>query len=47
MTSKINGCNTQAINPIKQDQVLEEGLPTLESTTTFLPIKLIMFIIYF
>jgi hypothetical protein len=46
MISKISGCNTQAINPIKQDQPLEEGLPTLESTRTSLPIKLIMLIIY-
>jgi len=47
MTSQIGGCNTQVVNPIKQDQLLEEGLPTFESIGTSLPIKLTMLIIIF
>jgi hypothetical protein len=38
MISQISGCNTQVVNPIKQDQLLEEGLLTLESTRTSLPV---------
>jgi hypothetical protein len=47
MTSQIGGCNTQVVNPINQDQLLEEGLPTFESIGTSLPIKLTMLIIIF
>jgi hypothetical protein len=39
MTSKINGCNTQCVSPIKQYYLLEEGLPILESIGNYLPIK--------
>ncbi len=35
MTSQINECNMQVVNPIKQDKLLEDGLPTLESKTSY------------
>jgi hypothetical protein len=43
MTSKINGCNTQGVSPIKQYFLLEEGLPILESIGDYLPIKPIIY----
>ncbi len=43
MTSKINGCNTQGVSPIKQYYLLEEGLPILESIGDYLPIKPVIY----
>jgi hypothetical protein len=34
MTSQISGCNTQVVDPIKEDRLLEEGLIIFESTGT-------------
>jgi hypothetical protein len=45
--NQINGCNTQVVNRIKQNQLLEKRLPIIEFIETSLPIKLTILITYF